>query len=84
MRNRKLAACAMVVAAIVAIAVVAIAEVRSGPTSAVPADDPTPTEGLGIFAPVAGRIKRRGRALAPDDAVLADIISFLRGQHFPA
>jgi len=46
----------MVVAAIVAIAVVAIAEVRSGPTSAVPADDPTPTEGLGIFAPVAGRL----------------------------
>ncbi len=54
-RNRKIGAYAMV-AAIVAIAVVAIAEVRSGPTSPVPADDPTPTEGLGIFAPVAGRI----------------------------
>ena len=26
------------------------------PTSSVPADGPTPTEGLGIFAPVAGRI----------------------------
>ena len=55
MRNRKIGAYAMV-AAIVAIAVVAIAEVRSGPTSPVPADNPTPTEDLGIFAPVAGRI----------------------------
>jgi Tol biopolymer transport system component len=55
MRNRKIGAYAMV-AAIVAIAVVAIAVVRNGPTTPVPADDPTPTEGLGIFAPVAGRI----------------------------
>jgi Tol biopolymer transport system component len=55
MRNRKIGAYAMV-AAIVAIAMVAIAVVRNGPTAPVPADDPTPTEGLGIFAPVAGRI----------------------------
>jgi Tol biopolymer transport system component len=43
------------VAAIVAIAVVAVAEAWSGPTSQVPADNPTPSS-LGIFAPAAGRI----------------------------
>ena len=54
MRNRKIAAYAIVAAVIVAIAMVAIAEVRN--TSPVPAVPPTPTEDLGIFAPVAGRI----------------------------
>jgi Tol biopolymer transport system component len=54
-RNRRISAYATV-AALVAIAVVAIAMVRNEPTPPVPADDPTPTEGLGIFAPVAGRI----------------------------
>jgi dipeptidyl aminopeptidase/acylaminoacyl peptidase len=54
-RSRRIGAYAMV-AAMVAIAVVAIAVVGNGPTRPVPADDPTPTEDLGIFAPVAGRI----------------------------
>ena len=46
MRNRRIGAYAMV-AAVVAIALVAIAVFRNGPTSSVPADVPTPTEGLG-------------------------------------
>jgi len=69
-RNRKIGAYA-VVAGIAAIAVIAFVVVRNGPTSPVPADlpapstipidDPTPkapvpSEDLGIFAPVAGRI----------------------------
>jgi hypothetical protein len=54
-RNRRISAYAMV-AALVAIAVVATAVLRNGATSPVPADDPTPTEDLGIFGPVAGRI----------------------------
>jgi len=54
MRNRRIGAYALV-ATIVAIAVVAIAVIRSE-TSTVPADHPTPTEDLGIFAPVAGQI----------------------------
>ena len=69
-RNRKNGAYA-VVAGIAAIAVIAFAVVRNGPTSPVPAgvpvpstipiDEPTPkapvpSEDLGIFAPVAGRI----------------------------
>jgi dipeptidyl aminopeptidase/acylaminoacyl peptidase len=54
-RNRRISAYATV-AALVAIAVGATAVARNGPTSTVPVDDPSPTEGLGIFAPVAGRI----------------------------
>ncbi len=52
-RSRQIGAYAMV-AAMVAIAVVAISVVGNGPTPRIPADDPTPTEGLGIFRPVAG------------------------------
>jgi hypothetical protein len=52
-RSRRIGAYAMV-AVIAVVAVVAIAVVRNGPTPPVPADPPS--EGLGIFAPVAGRI----------------------------
>ena len=54
-RSRQIGAYAMV-AAMVAIAVVAISVVGNGPTPPVPADDPTPSEDLGIFGPVAGWI----------------------------
>ena len=54
-RSRQIGAYAMV-AAMVAIAVVVISIVGNGPTPRVPADDPTPTEGLGIFGSVAGWI----------------------------
>ena len=47
MRNRKIGAYVIVAAIIIAVAMVAIAVFRNGPTSSVPADVPTPTEGLG-------------------------------------
>ena len=55
MRNRRIGAYA-IVAAIFVIAAIVIAVVLNAPTSPVPVDNPTPTEDLGIFAPVAGRI----------------------------
>ena len=63
-RSRRIGAYAMV-AAMVAIAVVAISVVGNGPTPPVPADDPTPSEDLGIFGPVAGWIVYNDEQIVP-------------------
>ena len=66
MRNRKIGAYVIVAAIIIAVAMVAIAEIRTSPVPAVP---PTPTEDLGIFAPVAGRIVYVGQGASVSDRV---------------
>jgi WD40-like Beta Propeller Repeat len=53
-RNQRIRAGALGIAIAIAVGWLGINAIRSTPP--VPADDSTPTEGLGIFAPVAGRI----------------------------
>ena len=53
-RNQRIRAGVLGLAIAIAVGWLGVNTIRSTPP--VPADDPTPTEGLGIFAPVAGRI----------------------------
>ena len=53
-RNQRIRAGVLGLAIAIAVGWLGVNAIRS--TQPVPADDPTPTEGLGIFAPVAGRI----------------------------
>jgi hypothetical protein len=53
-RNQRIRAGVLGLAIAIALGWLGVNAIRSAPP--VPADDPTPTEGLGIFAPVAGRI----------------------------
>jgi dipeptidyl aminopeptidase/acylaminoacyl peptidase len=53
-RNQRIRAGVLGLAIAIAVGWLGVNAIRSTPP--VPADDPTPTEGLGIFAPVAGRI----------------------------
>jgi Tol biopolymer transport system component len=53
-RNKRIRAGVLGLAIAIAMGWLGVNAIRSTPP--VPADDPTPTEGLGIFAPVAGRI----------------------------
>ena len=54
-RNQRIRAGVLGLAIAIAVGWLGVNAIRSTPPP-VPADDPTPTEGLGIFAPVAGRI----------------------------
>ena len=53
-RNQRIRAGVLGIAIAIAVGWLGFNAIRSTPS--VPADDSTPTEGLGIFAPVAGRI----------------------------
>jgi hypothetical protein len=78
-RNQRIRAGVLGLAIAIAVGWLGVNAIRSTPP--VPADDPTPTEGLGIFAPVAGRIVYgggdAGDLWAVDPIVADDVASTL-------
>jgi hypothetical protein len=78
-RNQRIRAGVLGLAIAIAVGWLGVNAIRSTPP--VPADDPTPTEGLGIFAPVAGRIVYgggdAGDLWAVDPSVADDVASTL-------